>query len=76
MLHFLLTDVRGQMGAYLGIQKSLLASLKCLTQIDDCFPKFQDFSQTHFSFGLFSSLLVITPTQKVRTGEAQVVKTG
>lgn len=62
------------MGAYLGIQKSLLASVKCLKQIDDCFPKFQDFSQAHFSFGLFSSQLEITPTQKVRTRKEQFGK--
>lgn len=64
------------MDAYFGIQKSLLASLKCLKQIDDCFPKLQDFSQAHFSFGLFSSLLVTTHTQKVSTKKVQVGKTG
>lgn len=64
------------MGAYLGIQKSLLVSLKCLRQIDDCFLKLQDFSQVHFSFGFFSSVLVIALTQKVRIRTEQVVETG
>lgn len=76
VLHFPLTDVKGQMGAYLGIQKSLSGSLKCLKQIDDSFPKLGDFSQTHFSFGLLSPVLVIVLTCKMRIGKERVVEIG